>query len=226
VAGDNPRARIAVINDDTIFLQLMEELLRVEQGYAVGVCKQWDDAYGFVKEFRPDLVILDVVMSDEEAGWRILNLLTLDPATRPIPVLVCSAAVRSLHEHQALLDRYGIRALSKPFDLDTLLSAIDAMLEAPPGGAPAADTQVRRRHPTQATGDGSPRRSARTGTSRSSATTSTAASSTSSPQRGSARRTRRRWSAIRWRCFGSTTPTPGCSTRPRAGADSNSRGGG
>jgi CheY-like chemotaxis protein len=91
MSGDQPRARIAAINDDTAFLQLMEELLRVEQGYAVGVRKQWQDAHGFVKDFRPDLVILDVVMSDEEAGWRILNLLTLDPQTRPIPVLVCSA---------------------------------------------------------------------------------------------------------------------------------------
>ena len=122
--ADERRARIAVINDDTTFLRLMEELLRVEQGYTVGVCRQWQDAYGFVKEFRPDLVILDVVMNDEEAGWRILNLLTLDPQTRPIPVLVCSAAVRSLHDHQALLDRFGIRALPKPFDLDALLEVV------------------------------------------------------------------------------------------------------
>jgi CheY-like chemotaxis protein len=132
VPGDEPRARIAVINDDTTFLRLMEELLRVEQGYTVGVCKQWQHAYEFVKEFRPDLVILDVVMNDEEAGWRILNLLTLDPETRPIPVLVCSAAVRSLHDHQELLDRFGIRALPKPFDLDTLLAAVGEMLGSPP----------------------------------------------------------------------------------------------
>jgi CheY-like chemotaxis protein len=136
VRGDQPRARIAVINDDTVFLRLMEELLRVEQGYAVGVCRQWQDAHEFVRDFRPDLVILDVVMSDEEAGWRILNLLTLDPETRPIPVLVCSAAVRSLHEHQALLDQFGIRALPKPFDLDTLLAAIGEMLADPPRGDP------------------------------------------------------------------------------------------
>jgi CheY-like chemotaxis protein len=128
VADEQPRARIAVINDDTTFLRLMEELLRVEQGYAVGVCRQWHDAYGFVKDFRPDLVILDVVMSDEEAGWRILNLLTLDPHTRPIPVIVCSAAIQSLHEHQAWLDRFGICALPKPFDLEMLLETIRRML--------------------------------------------------------------------------------------------------
>jgi DNA-binding response OmpR family regulator len=129
------RARIAVVNDDTSFLSLMEALLEQEEGYEVAVCKQWHDAYGFVKRTDPDLVILDVVMGDEEAGWRILNLLTLDPETRPTPVLVCSAAIHSLHEHQPLLDRYGIRALPKPFDLEALLEAIRDLLHAHPRSA-------------------------------------------------------------------------------------------
>jgi DNA-binding response OmpR family regulator len=130
--GRRDRARIAVISDDTAFLALMEALLEQEEGYDIVVCKQWQDDYGFVKRTAPDLVILDVVLSDEEAGWRILNLLTLDPETRPIPVLVCSAAIRSLHDHQPLLDRYGIRALPKPFDLEVLLEMVEALLDAHP----------------------------------------------------------------------------------------------
>jgi CheY-like chemotaxis protein len=125
---DGRRARIALINDDTTFLALMQELLQEVEGYEVLTCTQWDDAYGFVKEAQPDLVILDIVMGGEEQGWKILELLTLDPRTRPIPLLVCSAAVRSLQEHQTLLDRYGVRALPKPFDLDALLDAVEGML--------------------------------------------------------------------------------------------------
>jgi hypothetical protein len=41
---------------------------------------------------------------------------------------VCSAAIQSLHEHQAWLDRFGICALPKPFDLDMLLETIARML--------------------------------------------------------------------------------------------------
>jgi hypothetical protein len=33
-----------------------------------------------------------------------------------------------LHEHQDWLSQYSIRALPKPFDLDTLLSAIEEMV--------------------------------------------------------------------------------------------------
>ena len=122
------RARVAIINDDTLFLELMQELLEQEENYEVLVCKEWDNAYQFVKEHRPDLIIQDIRIGGEEHGWTILNLLTLDPQTRPIPIIVCSAAIQSLHEHQDWLSRYGIKALPKPFDLDALLSTIQETL--------------------------------------------------------------------------------------------------
>ena len=122
------RGRLAVINDDTVFLDLMHELLQDEEGYEVLICREWENAYQFVKDHHPDLVILDIRIGGEERGWTILNLLTLDPATRPTPVIVCSAAIQSLHEHQEWLDRFGVRALPKPFDLDTLLETVARML--------------------------------------------------------------------------------------------------
>jgi CheY-like chemotaxis protein len=125
-------ARIVVINDDTPFLELMHDLLTYE-GYAVELCREWSDAHQFVRRTMPDLVILDIVMGNEERGWTILNLLTLDPVTRPIPVLVCSAAVESLEDHQAVLVEYGIRALNKPFDLEALLRAVEQALVQRPG---------------------------------------------------------------------------------------------
>jgi CheY-like chemotaxis protein len=122
------RGRIALINDDTVFLDLMHELLQDEEGYEVLICREWDNAYQFVKDHRPDLVILDIRIGGEEHGWTILNLLTLDPETRPLPVIVCSAAIQSLHEHQPWLDRFGVCALPKPFDLDMLLETVSRML--------------------------------------------------------------------------------------------------
>jgi DNA-binding NtrC family response regulator len=122
------RARVAVINDDTAFLDLMQELLEQEEHYEVLICREWDGAYQFVKDHKPDLVIQDIRIGGEEHGWTILNLLTLDPVTRPIPMIVCSAAIQSLHEHQEWLSQYGIRALPKPFDLDTLLNTVEEMI--------------------------------------------------------------------------------------------------
>ena len=126
--GTPRRARIAVINDDTTFLDLMRDLLEDDENYEVLICREWDRVYEFVKTEQPDLVIQDIRIGGEEHGWTILNLLTLDPVTRPIPMIVCSAAIQSLHEHQELLSTYGIRVLPKPFDLDTLLRTIEETL--------------------------------------------------------------------------------------------------
>jgi len=122
------KARIAVINDDTAFLSLMEELLEQDEGYDVVVCREAGNAYQFVKDQHPDLVILDIRVGHEENGWQILELLTLDPSTRPIPVIVCSAALHSLAEHQPLLEQYGCDMLAKPFDLDALVAKVQAAL--------------------------------------------------------------------------------------------------
>ena len=122
------RACIALINDDTAFLDLMRGLLQEAEGYEVLVCKEGDGAWDFVKAHRPDLVLLDIRMGSPEMGWTILELLTLDPATRPIPLIVCSAAVRDLQDHEALLRQYGIGVLPKPFDLDALLDTVRAGL--------------------------------------------------------------------------------------------------
>ena len=126
--GDSARrARIAVIIDDTDFLDLMRDLLQ-DEDFEVLICKEWAHAYQFVKDEQPDLVIQDIRIGGEEHGWTILNLLTLDPVTRPIPMIVCSAAIQSLHEHQEMLSQFGTHALPKPFDLDTLLQAIEDSL--------------------------------------------------------------------------------------------------
>jgi CheY-like chemotaxis protein len=128
MSGTERRARIAVINDDTAFLDLMRDLLEVDENYEVLICREWDHAYEFVKKEQPDLVIQDIRIGGEEHGWTILNLLTLDPVTRPIPMIVCSAAIQSLHDHQDLLSKYGIRVLPKPFDLEALLRTIEETL--------------------------------------------------------------------------------------------------
>ena len=126
--GDAPRARIALINDDTTFLELMHDLLETEEGYEVLICKESSNAHQFVKEQPPDMVLLDVRMDGEERGWRILELLTLDPETTSIPVVVCSAALSHLKDHEPLLRKYGVGVLPKPFDLDALVAKVRAAL--------------------------------------------------------------------------------------------------
>ena len=120
------RPRIALIDDDPVFVGLMRDLLDGFEGYDVLVCTEGDRAVAFVTRERPDLVLLDVHIDGGRAGRAILERLTRDPETRPIPVIVCSAALRGADE--PLLREYGVDVLPKPFDLDVLLDKVKLAL--------------------------------------------------------------------------------------------------
>jgi CheY-like chemotaxis protein len=122
------RTRIVVINDDTTFLRLMHDLLGHEEGYEVETRFEWKDAYESVRDLLPDAVILDLRVGGEDTGWQILELLRLDPVTRPIPVIVCSADQQQLSVREERLRAYDVRTLAKPFDLDDLLTLVREVL--------------------------------------------------------------------------------------------------
>jgi CheY-like chemotaxis protein len=122
-------ARIAVIDDDSVFLELMQDLLGAGEGYEVVTSSQWIDSFGFVKALRPDLVILDLMMGRDQTGWAVLDLLREDTDTRDIPVIICSAAAPALDRHADRLAQGPVAALAKPFDVEQLLGAIDKMLQ-------------------------------------------------------------------------------------------------
>jgi CheY-like chemotaxis protein len=140
MASSRSTAHIVVVNDDTDFLTLMTDLLTDIGGYEVKICREGNHAYQFVKEQEPDLVILDIRIDGQEVGWTILECLTLDPVTRPIPLIVCSAAIRELHDHQEHLAQYGVDVLTKPFDLDHLLEKVATALARGRRGGPSTET--------------------------------------------------------------------------------------
>ncbi|HEX5506824.1 MAG TPA: response regulator, partial [Thermomicrobiales bacterium] len=84
---------------------------------------------------RPDLVLLDIRMGHPEAGWQTLELLRLDPETTRIPVIVCSADTPFLRAKEGALRALRCDILEKPFDLDTLLAKVAAVLGAAGGEA-------------------------------------------------------------------------------------------
>jgi hypothetical protein len=58
-------------------------------------------------------------------------MLYLDPVTRAIPVILCSAATRALQEAVPSLAGKGILWLEKPFALEALLNLLAGIDENP-----------------------------------------------------------------------------------------------
>jgi DNA-binding response OmpR family regulator len=129
------RGRILVIDDDSDLTEVIQEFL-VDEGFNVSVCKGGENGYACVVADQPELVMLDLRFGGEECGWRILDQLTLNPATRCLPVIVWSGAVESLRiQAPALLAQNGHFVLPKPFDLDVLLGTVEEALAHSPRSA-------------------------------------------------------------------------------------------
>ena len=71
---------IVVLDDDEGLLELLAAILE-DEGYAVGVRRQWEGAAELVRQVRPDLVILGVVFEREPIGWHVLEALKAHPDT-------------------------------------------------------------------------------------------------------------------------------------------------
>ena len=123
------RPRIAVIDDDAVFVELMCDLLAGGEGYEVVSSPHWAQSLDLVRETQPRLVILDLMMGREQTGWAVIDLLRHDPLTAHIPIILCSAAAPALSKHRQQLSEQGaIETLPKPFDVDHLLEVIERLL--------------------------------------------------------------------------------------------------
>lgn len=120
--------RIAVVNDDTVFLDMMAAVL-AEGGWDTTVYREKDQAFASVQQDPPDLIILDIRMESPETGWTLLELFTLDPTLCTVPVIVCSAALLDLQAHGVWLDQNGIAILPKPFNIDQLYREVEVALQ-------------------------------------------------------------------------------------------------
>jgi CheY-like chemotaxis protein len=60
----------------------------------------------------------------ETARWAPIEELRADRATAGLPIVLCSAAIRSLDQRAAWLAERGVAVVPKPFELDDLLTAI------------------------------------------------------------------------------------------------------
>ena len=125
-----PQKHVAVVNDDTTFLELMEALLS-DEGYRTTLMKVSGEAFKRVKTSQPDLVIIDIWMQRADNGWEVLNLIRLDPTTAQIPVIVSSTDFRDLEAKAELLRSLNCEVLPKPFNLQSLLDKVNEAIGPP-----------------------------------------------------------------------------------------------
>jgi two-component system OmpR family response regulator len=122
--------RILVVDDTPALLDVIRKSL-LSEGYDVRTCLESRYAVEMAREWRPDVVMLDVVMP-EVSGWEVLALLRADSSFARTPVIVCTAYVAEAMGRLAELkgpDQH-LGLLPKPFELEELIEVVESVTSA------------------------------------------------------------------------------------------------
>lgn len=122
------RPRIAVIDDDELVLTLARDLLALDGDYDTRTHGDVRSGAAFVRDVRPDLVILDLVQGDEDVGWDTLEELRAQAETQAVPVILCSASGVLLRKHRQVLPEQTW-LIEKPFEIEDLLGLVQRALQ-------------------------------------------------------------------------------------------------
>jgi two-component system phosphate regulon response regulator PhoB len=126
-------ARILVIEDEPDIRQVLDYNLRLA-GHDVVSAPRGHDGLRLVREQRPDLVLLDLMLPDLP-GTEVCRAIKDDSATRPIPVMMLTAKGEEIDRvvgFELGADDY----LTKPFSVRELILRIRAILRRNDGKPP------------------------------------------------------------------------------------------
>lgn len=125
---------VALVEDDSATITVITDLL-ITGGFLTFHWRQGNGAHELIKERQPQAVILDIRLEYQRAGSDVLDRLRDDPATRAIPIIVCTGDEDFLQENKTRLREQRCAVVQKPFTLDHLLTEIKTMLDRTPGRA-------------------------------------------------------------------------------------------
>jgi two-component system OmpR family response regulator len=131
-----PEARLLVVDDEPNIVELLSASLRFA-GFEVATAMRGEEAVATARTFRPDLVVLDVMMPGMD-GFGVVKRLRGDGVRTPVLFLTARDATE---DKVTGLTLGGDDYVTKPFSLEEVVARIRAILRrngaAAPGPAPA-----------------------------------------------------------------------------------------
>ncbi len=120
-------SKILVIDDDEETREVLCRFLE-SSGYDVLVAADGTEALNLVDNFKPRLVITNIIVSDLDGLSTIMELKTTYPQIRIITISG-GGQVLSAEQYKGMASTLGAdRVICKPLDLDQLLKAVTELL--------------------------------------------------------------------------------------------------
>ncbi len=99
-------------------------------GFVVQAAAHGQEAIAMIGEFKPHLVVLDLMMQPI-SGWEVLDWLRVNHFTPPLPVIILTA-LSDIKEQVHGFEEGAIEYLAKPAQLSKVLERIRAILSLSP----------------------------------------------------------------------------------------------
>ena len=121
----NPEYSILVVDDDWEIIRILRRYLE-QAGYAVLTANNGDQAMQRLRERKPDLLVLDLMLPDKD-GWDITKMIRADTKLAATPIIMLTARVSDSDKIVGLelgADDY----ITKPFNAQEVVARIKALL--------------------------------------------------------------------------------------------------
>ena len=117
--------RILIVDDEPNIVTSLEFLMR-ESSYEVRVARDGEEALRRAESFRPDLILLDVMMP-QRSGFEVCQKIRENPALRDVKIVMLTAKGRELEKNRGL-DLGADAYVTKPFSTKELMSTVCGLL--------------------------------------------------------------------------------------------------
>ena len=117
--------RILVVDDESDVTELLQYRLE-QEGYRVATLNSPLASIAKVREFEPDLMLLDIMMPDL-SGLQLCRIVRADPSIKDTPIIFLSAR-GEVEDRIKGLEAGAEDYVSKPFNTNELLLRVSKML--------------------------------------------------------------------------------------------------
>ena len=135
VPAPSEKKRILIVDDEVPFTRMVKLNLEKTGAFEVRAENKATYAVAAAREFKPDLIILDVIMPGMDGG-DVQSKLKRDRSLRHTPIIFLTATVSKREAGEGGLNSGGELFLAKPVSVENLVSCIEGHLRssAPPQG--------------------------------------------------------------------------------------------
>jgi CheY-like chemotaxis protein len=126
--------KVLIVDDDPDFVSAIEALFH-SSGYEVRNACNGQEGLQIAKAYRPDLILLDVMMRERTEGFFTLQEIRRSPALRQTPVIVVSSIYADQPVFRVSPEAGWLPAnlfLPKPVDPARLLEEARRLMESAP----------------------------------------------------------------------------------------------